>query len=238
MSDNLSAPYMSPGIFKGTLEQLAESTVPTGPLDRRVLDWLSGADYGALMSGMRFLDLVDEQKRATPAFRNLVFSVSDPERYSAALRSILSEKYSPIIGDVDITSGTSTQLEKAFKDYGVPAGQMLSKTIRFYVKTLEDVGIQVSKHITKPKPRPARKNGEKAASKTSDKKILHVTSHAVTIDDKPPKDFERMPIPGIGHAFIQYPVALTEREVTVFEAMVKALRTYAVANKPGQEEPQ
>jgi hypothetical protein len=40
-------------------------------------------------------------------------------------------KYDYIIGDLDMESGTAFELEKAFRDSGVPQGQMLTKTIRF-----------------------------------------------------------------------------------------------------------
>ncbi len=48
---SLPPPYMSFGILQSATETLATTTVPSGPLDRRVLDGLSGADYGALISG-------------------------------------------------------------------------------------------------------------------------------------------------------------------------------------------
>ncbi|MGB7134400.1 MAG: hypothetical protein WBD46_03890, partial [Acidobacteriaceae bacterium] len=58
-SSKVVPPYVTWGVFKSTLDTLGESTVPSGPLDRRVLHWLSGADHGALMSALRFLGLTD-----------------------------------------------------------------------------------------------------------------------------------------------------------------------------------
>ena len=163
-------PYTSYGIFKTvTTETLAESVVPTGPLDRRVLDGLSGADYGSLMSALRFLGLVDEQRKATASYRDLVQAAKEPDKFKAKLLAILTERYKPITGSVDLAHGTITELEKAFRDAGVTPGQMLTKTVRFYVKALADAGISVSPHILKAKRTPsAKKNGasERARAKT------------------------------------------------------------------------
>src|SRR5271166_544625 len=100
-NESIPAPYMSYGVFKSTSEQLAESTVPTGPMDRRVLDWLSGVDYGALMSGLRFLGLVDEEKKATQSYRELVGTVKDSSKFKGVLLSIINAKYKPIVGNLD-----------------------------------------------------------------------------------------------------------------------------------------
>jgi hypothetical protein len=154
---------MSYGVFTSTIETLAQSTVPTGPLDRRVLDGLSGADYGALISGLRFLGFVDDERRATAQYRQLVAAWKQgPQTYQGTLLDLISPRYDTIIGRVDTEHGTITELEKAFRDAGVAPGQMLTKTIRFYVKFLTEIGVPVSPHITKPRrPSQSRKiNGE------------------------------------------------------------------------------
>jgi hypothetical protein len=122
----LLPPYMSFGVFRTTIDTLAESTVPTGPLDRRVLDGLSGADYGALMSGLKFLGYVDSDRKATELYRTLVKASKKPDAFKPALLSVLEPAYKPIIGNIDLKHGTITELEKAFKEAGVSPGQMLA----------------------------------------------------------------------------------------------------------------
>ena len=143
MSDQptISPPYMSYGVFKSAIETLADAVVPSGPLDRRVLDKLSGADHGALMSGLTFLGYVEAQtRRATSEYRKLINAWktdtqgTDKHEYQVLLYEALNVKYADIVGGVDIETGTGAELEKAFKAYGVPAGQMLTKTIRFYIR--------------------------------------------------------------------------------------------------------
>jgi hypothetical protein len=222
-------PYMSYGVFKSAIDTLAESTVPTGPLDRRVLDNLSGADHGALISGLRFLSYVDDERRATESYRKLVSSAKDQVKFKELLAEALV-KYDSIVGDLDIEFGTAAELEKAFRDYGVPPGQMLTKTIRFYIKALQEIGVKVSPHITKPKPR-APRNGTKKIERGTPRgtPAQSNTEHAV------PKGFDRMPVPGLPDAFIQFPLNLTEAHCDLFDSVAKLLRTFAKGRSGGKE---
>jgi hypothetical protein len=225
----VSPPYMSYGVFKSAIDTLAESTVPTGPLDRRVLDNLSGGDHGALISGLRFLGYVDDERRATESYRKLVGAAKVPAQFNGLLADVMV-KYDPIVGDLDVEFGTAAQLEKAFRDYGVPPGQMLTKTIRFYIKLLQEIGVKVSPHITKPKPRPSR-NGGKKTERNSGKGTFTPSG----VESSMPKGFDRMPVPGLPHAFIQFPLDLTTDQVDLFGAVVNVLKTFA-KGKSGKTE--
>jgi hypothetical protein len=221
----LPAPYMSWGVFKSTIETLTETTVPTGPLDRRVLHELSGADYGSLISGLRFLGLIDEQRKATPNYRKLVELSKDGQKFKEFLHEILIDKYVPIIGKLNLKQGTAAELEKAFKDYGAAQGQMLTKTVRFFLKAITEAGVTPSPHMTAPKPRtprsPARKNGEKGrTSPKMQRKDFHSDN-----EQEFPAGFERLPLPGMPNSFIQYPANLTEGQCQVLEGMVGVLKT-------------
>ncbi len=225
-------PYMSYGVFKSTIDTLADASLPTGALDRRVLDGISGADHGALMSGLKFLGYVDDERRATSTYRQLVEASKNPAEFKTRLLEVISDKYAPVIGNMDIAGGIIADLEKAFKSYGVPAGQMLTKTIRFYVKALTECGAVVSPYITKPKPKsprtPGKRNGKSTGAKGT---IVQSGSEVLT-----PKGFERMLVPGMQGAFIQYPLNLTEAHCNLFAAMITTLRAYAKAQSGGKEE--
>ena len=228
----VAPPYMSYGVFQSAIDTLAESTVPTGALDRRVLDNLSGADHGALISGLRFLGYVDEERRATESFRKLVTASKEPGNFQALLMEVTS-KYDPIIGGLDVEFGTAAQLEKAFRDYGVPQGQMLTKTIRFYIKLLQQVGVKVSPHITKPKPRVARNGTKKTERGSGGGRFIPPqpnTEHAT------PKGFDRMPVPGLPQAYIQFPLDITIEQVDLFGAVVNVLKTFAKGKSGKVEE--
>src|SRR6266542_5303316 len=144
-------PYVSFGVFTTIIARLADSVVPSGALDRHVLAPISGADYGALMSGLRFLGLIDEERKATASFRTLVQASKDTTKFRQTLLGILADQYKPITGTLDLQHGTISELEKAFKEYGVSQGQMLTKTLRFFIKAMGECGVPLSPYITKAK---------------------------------------------------------------------------------------
>src|ERR1700682_1061593 len=101
-NSTLSAPYMSFGVFTNSIETFSDTTVPTGPIDRRVLRGFSGNDYAALISGLRFLGLVDAQRRATAEYRELVQAWKDKDKFKQQWRKIVESRYTPIVGHVDL----------------------------------------------------------------------------------------------------------------------------------------
>jgi hypothetical protein len=234
-SSKVPPPYMSFGVFKSTIETLAETIVPSGPLDRRVLHGLSGADYGALMSGLHFLALVDDERRATEKYRALVQASKDSEKFKELFLVILLDKYGPIIGKLNLKHGTIAELEKAFKDYGVGAGQMLTKSIRFFLKAMTEAGVTPGPHMTVSKSRTpstaAKKNTLERARARSKPQREELHGEEVT----PPSGFERLPLPGVPNSFIQYPVNLTEAHCQILEGMVGVLRT-SVKARTGRKE--
>src|ERR1019366_5366579 len=212
---NLVPPYVGWGVFKATIDILAASVVPTGPLDRLVLNQMSGADHGALISALRFLGLADANKVASPAYRELVRSSVDPEAFKTALKRLLDSRYGPIVGTVNLQHGTMSELERAFKDFGVTQGQMLTKTIRFYLKALTECGVELSPHITKPNPKVGRPSPNKGAVEKNrpprtQKSAAGQKPASGSAPEIIPSGFARLPIPGIEHAHIQYPVSMTE----------------------------
>lgn len=231
-------PYMSTGVFKNTVDAFVDSTVPTA-FDRHVLSNLSGADYSSLISGLRFLGLVDASSTSVKAeYRALVDARKKSEdAYKAALRAIVEKAYKPIVGGIDTQHGTLSQLEKAFRDAGVDPGQMMTKTVRFYVKTLADCGVEVSPHITKPRraTNGLKKPGATKQPRTKNRRGTLIAQTRDSNRKEIPAGFGQLPIPGLDGAFIQYPANLTENDFALFEAMVGVLRTY-VKGRAGRKE--
>ena len=226
-------PYVGLGVFNGVVETLAETTIPSGPIDRRVLDKLSGADYGAFMSAARFLGLATDNRTATDKFHKLVEAwKKGPAEYKELLQEVIFDAYDPLIEGVDHTQGTAAQLEKALKDAGVSQGQMLTKTIRFFVKAVQYTGGTVSPHILKGAARPKNGEGKQRKKKKEAEPAVITTIKQI---DAVPNGFERMPIPGIQGAHIQFPINLTLANCELFAAMVVALKAYAQSRSGGKE---
>jgi hypothetical protein len=230
-------PYMGYSVFAKSIETFSETTVPSGPIDRRVLPGFSGGDYAALISGLRFFGFVDEGRKATQKYRELVELWKDRPKFNERLLEILADKYVPIIGKLNLKQGTAAELEKAFKDYGVNSGQMLTKTLRFFVKAFTEAGVTLSPYITARKPRaqsptPRRNGATKAKYGTQ---LLGEDVPPAPGSTEIPAGFERLPLPGMPNSFIQYPVDLTEAHCQILEAMIGVLRKSVEARTGGKE---
>lgn len=235
MAEKDSLPYGTYGRVRGVVEKFAESTTPTS-LNTHVLDGISGGDFSALMTSLKFLGLINENQQVMPVLRDIVGARKKGEdQYKAAMLKVIKAAYDPIVGKVDVTNGTLPELEKAFKEGGVPQGQMLTKVTRFYVKALEDSGVKVSDYITKPRP-PGKKKTSNGTAKGKRKpaKQGSTGNQNKPLEETPPIEFARLPIPGLEGAFIQYPKALTDGDCTMFEAMVTVLRTYVKSRRGGE----
>jgi len=225
-------PYGTYSTVKATIDRFTDSTVPT-KLNRHVLDDVSGGAFSALMTSLRFLGLVNEDQSVRPEFREVVEAKRKGDAdYKDIMTRVVCDAYEPIIGDFDLDAGTLPDLEKKFRDAGVSQGQMVTKAIRFYLKALADAGLTVSEHITKQ-----RAGRKKAASggkkrKPAAKNINKPDDGGKGGQTPPlPTDFERLSVPGLSNAFIQYPTNITDANCDLFEAMIGVLRTYAKSRK-------
>ena len=230
----VALPYGTYGMLKSTVERFMKSTVP-GSLNRHVLDDLSGGDLSALLTAFRFLGLMNEDKTVTPEFHQLVEARKISEKdYKTALLKHLERAYRPIIGDLNISNTTLPDVEKVFRETSGFQGQMLTKAIRFYVKAMEDSNVKVSEFVTKPRTKGTKPKNGTTPKKTKAAKANTPKSDTENKEDFQPDGFDRLPIPGLDNAFIQYPKNLTDGDCTMFETMVGVLRAY-VKSRTGQE---
>ena len=229
---SLSPPYMAANLFRSTVEVFAESTTPNA-LDRHILSHLSGADYGSLLSGLRFFGLVSGRENVVQdRYRALVEARKKGEsQYKGVLLSIAEPAYEGIVQGVDIERGSLPQIEKAFKDAGVPPGQMLIKTVRFYIKIMLDGGKSVSPHITKPRRPTQHKANGRGPKTTVSPTITKETPPKDSDEQEVPTGYQRLEVPMVPGAYIQYPTSLTEAQCTIFESVVELLRTAAKVNQ-------
>lgn len=221
-------PYITYGAFKSALEKLGETVLPTR-FDRHVLHWMSGNDFSALISGLKFLDLVNGENRPMELNMDpLIDSLkTGPAEYRSVLKKLLETHYEPIIGDFDLSRGTLSELQQRFRDFGLSSPQMVMKCIRFYLKALQDAGVTVSDHIMKPRKRSTpRATGGGARTKKvhgRSKKEQVPPGLPDSTADVIPNGYERIPIPGMQQAHIQYPTDMTADHIKLFQAAVKYL---------------
>ncbi len=202
-------------------------------IDRSMLSSLSGGDQTALLAGLRFLALIEgDDDKTTDSFHVLIEARKHgSEKWKAALGEVIRQRYERIVDGVNVGTTTKAKIQECFRNAGVAAGQMTDKSIRFYLKALEESGGTVSPHLKALKGRAARR----PASGTTRRKAVRrskpdVPPPGAARGDTPkgspiPKGFERLPIPGLNDAFIQYPADLTAAHCKLFEAAITLLRT-------------
>jgi len=147
-------PYLPYSTFERALEALSRRA-PTAPGPARPVLGFSAAQDSALISALRFLNLVEPDRLIDSAERTrmgrlLAARQKGRGEYAHQLLPLLKRAYRPILRAVDVERGTRADLAGALLEVGgVLPGQMLARTIRFLVKALEDCGVTLSPNITR-----------------------------------------------------------------------------------------
>lgn len=137
--ENNAAVYVAFATLKNALDQLAEG-VPNR-IDRSVFPGLSGGVQAQLLSGMRFLGLIDGQGKPQPALTKI--AVSNEAARKRELRTILEGSYQDLFA-LDLTKTTPAQLGEQMTRSYKATGDTREKAVRFFLSAVEYVGIPVS----------------------------------------------------------------------------------------------
>ena len=139
-----SPPYVPYRTFKNLLEWLGTEGVPL-QFDRSF--WskrYNGSTGPQLMSGIRFLDLLIDDK-PTPLLENLV-SANDEDR-KERLRDIYQKAYDAVNFDA-LQRATPGMLNEWFKAYPID-GTTLRKAVSFFINALKDADEPLSNSLKK-----------------------------------------------------------------------------------------
>ncbi len=236
-------PYISFVTLENYISSLAdvEALVPDH-IDKSMLGKLSGANQTALIKALEFLNLIEEDGGKTQeSFARLVGAKrGSGDDWKHALHVVLDSAYTSIVGELNVAATTPMKLEEAFKAAGVKPGQMLAKSIRFYLKALQSAGKALPPHLLKvrtPKPpaygyAPKKAAAKKAEAKTEETPKPEPPQYIPPANpppNKPPSGLARQDIPTIEGAYIQYPIDMSEPDLALFEAALAFIR--AVAKK-------
>lgn len=242
-SDN-RVPYVSYKTFESLIGELAamETGVPDH-IDRSVLRKKSGVDQTGLLRALEFLSLIDPETGETrKELKALVVAKASGEEstWKVALRDMLERGFASVTGGLTVRTTTPAKLEEAFRTAGVKQGQMLEKSVRFYVKALQAAGEALPDHLTKArkqKTTPSVKRGDMKKPRTASGESKHITTGpndpVRSARAELPQGFARQEIPTVDGAYIQYPVSLTDQDVRLFEAALAFIK--AVAGKEGKQ---
>ncbi len=144
-------PYIPFKTFYGFVDNLKNNTVPP-IIDASLLQTMSGSMKGQLLSSLKFLKLIGTDCAVLGSLENLV-NYYKTESWGDCLQGIVFDAYLEITGNVDLNSGTSQQLYDAFRKRGNVDGQMLDKSVRFYLSALDECGVTYSPYFKAKKPR-------------------------------------------------------------------------------------
>ncbi len=191
-------------------------------IDRSVLGTFSGGAQGGIIAGLRYLGLIDAEGAPTPTLEAFVKS-EGPERQKIVARMVRQSYPFLFTTGFDLTKATPSMINEKFQTTGA-TGDTLSKILSFFTAMAKEGGIDLTPHL---KTRQRRTTTAKRTPK--DQKAPKNNADIRTQDpaDTVTPGMERLPIPGLVGAYIQYPSNLSDANCDLLEAMIGVLRTYA-----------
>lgn len=137
--------YMSFATFKSAVQTLRDHGLPP-KVDRSALGTRSGADQSQIMSGFKFLGLIDQNDTTQESLRKLHGCQQGSEEEKKVLGEILRCRYTKVF-ELDLETATPRMLADAIGSYGA-TGSTKDRAIRFFLKAAEYSGIKLSGHLT------------------------------------------------------------------------------------------
>jgi hypothetical protein len=239
----LSPPYIPWKSFGNYIAALKNTTVPH-TLDNTVRPSnMAGGLWRQLTSAMQFLGLINGSKVAQESLGRLVKAHGSPE-WKGAVSAYVLPAYAKIIGELPIASATAGQLEKCFKEEGHVQGQMLEKSMRFYIHALKEAGVKYSSYFTTRREKSIRKTAGtgKGNPKKKDEPTVAgngESEHPTAANKSPPAQGaedssipaglieQRLFFKGKPTGCIRVPADLTVEDCKVIELTLAVLKAYA-----------
>lgn len=226
-------PYDTFEHFIGTLKQVG--VTPDG-IDRSHMPRMSGALQSHLVAALKFLQLTTPTGQRMDALDRLV-QAHGTDGWKASLAAVVEPAYAPIIGDLNLKTGTARKLREKFKEASGLDGATLDKAIRFYLKALKATGAEVSPHffVRKAPAKRASSNGRTKAEPPRPSEGEPPAEDQHPSDSPPPRRQGtitiQIPFPvGRPQGSIIVPQDLKEADMAMVEAALVMVRAYAKAN--------
>jgi hypothetical protein len=140
-------PYLSFTTFQAAISGLRAHGLPD-KLDRSAWTSRSGAEQGQIVSGLKFLGLIDKDGITQQALRDLVSKPPGSPDEKAFMSELIRSRYSEIFDSLDVKSATPKQLEDAIANYG-PTGATKGRAVRFFIKAAGFSEIPLSPRLTR-----------------------------------------------------------------------------------------
>jgi len=139
-------PYLSYKTLRNFLDSM-KVTLPSR-IDRSVMPSLSGANQGALITALKFLELVADDGTPTPNLARLA-KAQDAER-KKFLKEIITSAFIFLFTEpFNLRSATPRQLEEQFSTKTSATGETIKKCIAFFLAAAKDGDIELSPYLKK-----------------------------------------------------------------------------------------
>lgn len=209
-------PYIGFTTFLSFIKGLAETGIPSR-IDKSLLRNMSGSNQSALISALKWFDLIDDAGAHGEDLERLVKAGDDA---GSELRSLLPRAYKFMAdGSIDLARATGAQMQEKFRDYGL-SGETIIKAMSFFLAACKEAGIPVSAHVKLPRaPRP---NGGARA-----KKVTRVVSEDGQKEQRDQDEFEdddverfEIPVPGKSSVRVIVPRDLDADDWEMLQSMI------------------
>ena len=228
-TDKLVPVYIPYETFTGFIAHLKATAIPSR-IDKSVMPpGMPSLTRGQVQSALKFLRLVDSAGNTTKSLRELV-AAYETSGWNDSLSDLVRESYQDITSELDLDNATQHQLDERFKAAGVN-GQMLLKSVRFYLATLSAAGLTYSPHLNARRRGAVSSRKKNAGPKPPTTKITQLKSDPApaTPEIKIPEGTQSYPLYFRGKAsgMIVVPEDLSLADCKVIELQLAVLRAYA-----------
>lgn len=210
---------------KGFIESLKKNGIPSR-VDKSVMKSLAGGVQGQVLTGLRFLDLIDDKGAPLPSLKALVDTVSTDE-WPAALKEHVYPAYEGIIGDLDLMTATPAQLKERFQENTSATGATLDKGMRFFLALLKEAKIEHGAHLFEAKVKTSYKKSQKPKGGDAPEKSDDDSQEE---DDEDPLTKWSIPFVGKKAGYIAFPKDIVTADCAFITAIVEAIKAYAKQN--------
>lgn len=234
----------------GIIDGMAKTDLVPGRVDTELMPTLSGGTRAAVLTALRYLGLIDASNHPTPSLEKLVDAKKEGgEAWHNALAEVIKVSYDWAFEGLDVKRATAKQLRERFNSQGVPEGIMIDRTVRFFLKALEESAVQFSPllkarkargtgTVAKRAKRQQNENNEDASNATNSQKKgapsneRHATDFPIL-----PKGMISFPIhlPNKMAGSLILPSSVTTEDCKMVELVFKMVQQYAAQNSTAEQ---
>jgi hypothetical protein len=139
-------PYTSFSTFLTFIEELKVNGIPP-QIDNSVLKRFSGGVRTQLLSALKYLALLSDDRKPAGLLPQLVESFGNEAEFKKALATVINSQYA-FLGHMDLKTATPTMFADAFRNTFGGQEAVLAKCRTFYMQAAKYVGIELGQRLT------------------------------------------------------------------------------------------